>query len=83
MKTLLNNDIYEKFANFRQGIVGLGGFQQWVEENHERLAAQIAAGILLKLRRGDTRKVMASIATLVPTCVKCGSICQAGPFTTR
>lgn len=83
MKTLLDNDIYEKFVNFRRGMINLGVFQRWVEENRERLAEQIAAGILLKLRRGDLQKAMASLATLIPTCVKCRSICQAGPFMTR
>lgn len=83
MKSLLDIDLHEEFVNFRQGVIDLGIFQQWVEKNHDRLATHISAGTLLKLRRGDIRKVMASIAMLLPSCVKCGNICQAGPFTTR
>jgi hypothetical protein len=83
MNALLDNDIHEELVNFRQGAINLGVFQHWVEKNHDRLAAQIPAGILLKLRRGDVRKIMASIAKLIPTCARCGQICQVGPFTTR
>lgn len=54
-----------------------------VEKNHDRLAMHISAGNFLKLRRGDTQKVMASIAVVLPACVKCGNICPAGPFITR
>jgi hypothetical protein len=83
MKSLLDSDFQEEFVKFRQGAISLGVFQQWVERNYERLATQVSAGILLKLRRGNAQKVMASIAVLVPDCAKCGHICPRGPFTTR
>jgi hypothetical protein len=83
MKSLLDSDLHDEFVNFRQGVIGLDIFQQWVEKNHDRLATHISAGNLLKLRRGDIHKVMASIAKVLPSCIKCGNICQAGPFTTR
>lgn len=83
MKLLLDSDLHEEFAKFRQGNIDHGIFQQWVENNYDRLARHISVGNLLKLRRGDIRKAMASIATLLPSCGKCGNIYQAGPFTTR
>lgn len=47
------------------------------------MTTQVSAGTLLKLRRGNTQKVMASIAVLFPDCAKCSHICPTGPFSTR
>lgn len=79
----LSDEMQEELRKFRQGEVDLASFQQWVEANQEKLSARMSPGILLKLRRGSTQKVMAAIADTLPSCAQCGQIGVPRDFSSR
>lgn len=79
----LSSEMQEELRKFRQGEVDLASFRQWVEVNQDKLSTRTSPGILLKLRRGNTQKVMAAIADILPSCAQCGQIGVLGDFSSR
>lgn len=73
----------EKLRALRAGTLSIDEFQSWVKASSDALSKLVPQGVLLKLKRGDMGKVMSVAIGILPSCTKCGQICNQADFTNR
>lgn len=73
----------EKLGDLRAGTLSIDEFQSWVNASSDALSKLVPQGVLLKLKRGDMGKVMSVAIGILPSCTKCGQICNQGEFASR
>lgn len=73
----------EKLTDLRAGRIGIDAFQFWVNTSSDTLSRLVPQGVLLKFKRGNMEKVMSAAISILPSCIKCGQICNQGVFANR
>lgn len=73
----------DRFLEFRSNPIDLNSFHNWIKASHAELLTHLSPGILLKLTRGDTAKVLITISKILPACSNCADICKEGAFANR
>lgn len=69
-----------KLADWRAGRLSADEMARWVRSNKGIISPLIVRGLLLKLMAGVIAPVSANV---LPSCVRCSSICKEGPFADR
>lgn len=83
MEKSLQTELKARLQAFRQEPISPMPLKTWLDRNKADLAQSLSPGILLKLRSGNTGKIMAAIAVLLPHCTQCGQIGVVKIFSSR
>lgn len=76
----MDDDIASMLASYRSGQASREQFVKWLDEQKARIAAQLPRGSMLKIRHGSDYAAATALASLLPACSTCNSVCDDRTF---
>lgn len=83
MSNDMNSELIAELKSIRSRSIDISSFREWVAVKYKDLQPLMSPGLLMKLKRGNERQVLAAIASLLPSCPNCRDIFEQGSFLTR